>query len=1139
MLRRKLAARSAAQAASAGSSTKTSVRTTPQTPPASTPAQQQQLVTVDLTGVQVKASSFWKLLATISCIVGVTVVGLYIFTSGFLLTRIELDNRSQCAPGTWASNHEVADTGCWHPAPFKRAVLVVLDALRFDFTVYDETLAKTARSSGDNSSIPYYLNKLPVFNDLSHNEPDNCLHFRVRADPPTTTLQRLKALTTGTLPTFVDAGSNFFGQIVGEDNLIEQCLRQKKRVVFMGDDTWETMYPNLMTESYPYPSLEVWDLHTVDNGILNHLVPALRRPGEWDLLIAHFLGVDHAGHRYGPSHPAMAEKLTQMDGILRDVFASVDDETAVFVIGDHGMDQKGDHGGDSENEVNAGLFIYTKKGFGDRGRSGGGVAEQRLESFLGDLSVLDFEDTSKWTPVQGYRTISQIDFVPTMAMMLGIPIPHGNLGTVIPECFMRGEAGKDQESTHTPEKNLLDVTRLNARQIRDYLSSYTQHRMGAGFDIDELLEMYESAEMGYSQLDGQGSVDAVKDVFLKYVRFTRGALTAARRIWSRFDVGLIMMGSVVLVLSWVCVVAYSIASVSPPPWVPLMGGLVGLGMSAGGVVTRMFEVYSEEQEIGTQRQVKEHLFGFTVGSMAVYLLSTGFCSVFNRSRLLHKTSRLVNVPLVAVIPLLLVVLHTVLPASDSFTIYEDNITAYLLQTLGCVSLILAFTVARDDSNNTREKLIKYALLFILLTRMTSYSTICREEQHPYCIPTFNDTPTSSVAPLWGIVCFFALIPVVVAMMNGLLKSSDNDQGTARVLGRAILPGAFVVVGVYWLMDTLENRRMVERVWGLGVAVESLKYWWARVGFLTAAATSLFVWSGDPTCLGVDVVDHPSVKGGRTVCLLGVPNAVGGAYFLVWGVAVIGMTMVQKPVGGVMVLCAAVQGMIVLEMLHLWRDRVVKGWSVIDDHPVTPPPQTTTTNDVNTTHTTTTTTTEEDVQATLHQEKYNTTITLYALVALYLLSHHHFFTTGHQTTLSTIQWDIGYIGIRQLNYTLSPLLITLNTFSSHVLFTALVPLIYLWKRPLINTTHTTYVPGLTRVVMAYLAMQIGTTVAATVGVGGFRRHLMVWRVFAPKYLFAVAGFVVVAVVVVVAVAAVWMGMMGYLRFLKRMKMIGIL
>ncbi len=38
---------------------------------------------------------------------------------------------------------------------------------------------------------------------------------------------------------------------------------------------------------------------------------------DWDVLIAHFLGVDHCGHRFGPDHPAMAEKLSQMDGVLR------------------------------------------------------------------------------------------------------------------------------------------------------------------------------------------------------------------------------------------------------------------------------------------------------------------------------------------------------------------------------------------------------------------------------------------------------------------------------------------------------------------------------------------------------------------------------------------------------------------------------------------------------------------------------------------------------------------------------------------------------------------------------------------------------------------------------------------------------
>jgi phosphatidylinositol glycan class O len=44
-----------------------------------------------------------------------------------------------------------------------------------------------------------------------------------------------------------------------------------------------------------------------------HLVPLLDRPDSWDVLIAHYLGVDHAGHTYGVNSKQMDEKLAQMD----------------------------------------------------------------------------------------------------------------------------------------------------------------------------------------------------------------------------------------------------------------------------------------------------------------------------------------------------------------------------------------------------------------------------------------------------------------------------------------------------------------------------------------------------------------------------------------------------------------------------------------------------------------------------------------------------------------------------------------------------------------------------------------------------------------------------------------------------------
>lgn len=39
----------------------------------------------------------------------------------------------------------------------------------------------------------------------------------------------------------------------------------------MGDDTWDGLFPQKFFRSYFFPSFNVKDLHTVDDGILQHL----------------------------------------------------------------------------------------------------------------------------------------------------------------------------------------------------------------------------------------------------------------------------------------------------------------------------------------------------------------------------------------------------------------------------------------------------------------------------------------------------------------------------------------------------------------------------------------------------------------------------------------------------------------------------------------------------------------------------------------------------------------------------------------------------------------------------------------------------------------------------------------------------
>lgn len=54
-------------------------------------------------------------------------------------------------------------------------------------------------------------------------------------------------------------------------------------------------------KSFAYPSFDVMDLDLVDNGVRKHLIPEIMQD-DFDVLIAHFLGVDHCGHRYNSKY---------------------------------------------------------------------------------------------------------------------------------------------------------------------------------------------------------------------------------------------------------------------------------------------------------------------------------------------------------------------------------------------------------------------------------------------------------------------------------------------------------------------------------------------------------------------------------------------------------------------------------------------------------------------------------------------------------------------------------------------------------------------------------------------------------------------------------------------------------------------
>ena len=60
------------------------------------------------------------------------------------------------------------------------------------------------------------------------------------------------------------------------------------------------------------------DLDTVDNGVISHLIPEMRnKTSNWSLIVAHLLGLDHAGHRYNLNNSAIVTKLDQYNQIIK------------------------------------------------------------------------------------------------------------------------------------------------------------------------------------------------------------------------------------------------------------------------------------------------------------------------------------------------------------------------------------------------------------------------------------------------------------------------------------------------------------------------------------------------------------------------------------------------------------------------------------------------------------------------------------------------------------------------------------------------------------------------------------------------------------------------------------------------------
>ncbi|CAB9512481.1 ethanolamine phosphate transferase 3 [Seminavis robusta] len=464
----------------------------------------------------------------------VTLLGLYIFITSFFLAKRSLPHKSECDEASQllestlglssSETQKLRDAkllqGCWMERRVDSMVVIVIDALRFDFALHHlprSVGARLGNGAGNSSRLLQFV-----------------------ADPPTVTMQRLKALTTGGLPTFADISGNMGGASVEEDTWIQQIqttpfakrhLSVKPRIAFVGDDTWLDLFPHSLDEAYPYPSFNTRDLDTVDNGCLQHIPDLLAQQRTstnnkaQEVLIVHFLGVDHVGHTYGPHDEHMDAKLQQMDAALLELLEKLDHQqdscSVAFIFGDHGMTEDGNHGGGSEEEINAALFAHFSPACG----------------VMTDL-LLDDNASPSHDAQTAFTSIHQIDLVPTISLLLGMPIPYANLGALVPALSLFSTASQTAVALA-----------LNAAQVWRYFTEYsrTANQLPG---LDELEERLLHAVTVWKEAlaTGEDSTATLKACSL-FKLFLLEALQLGQRVWTRFDTTGMTIGIVVLFVS--------------------------------------------------------------------------------------------------------------------------------------------------------------------------------------------------------------------------------------------------------------------------------------------------------------------------------------------------------------------------------------------------------------------------------------------------------------------------------------------------------------------------------------------------------------------------------------------------------------
>ena len=434
-------------------------------------------------------------------------------------------------------------------------------------------------------------------------------------------------------------------------------------------------------------------------------------------------------------------------------------------------------------------------------------------------------------------TIFQIDLVPTISLLLGIPIPFSNLGMVIGDLFNYCPWWNTEDRLKQLYHS-MKVLRLNAHQIDMYFQAYSNISAEPFIQkkYTSLHQQFVSTELELNQIvmNMVRLEDVTEAQLMKvkesYISFISQVKSMCQESWATFDVqqiliGLFTMLFVIFVNIFLLGITFNADGSFPKSVYFVLTGTFIISLIC------IFQAYYLNDIIISKVSALTIVIDFLILVPVIYLVITKqkLTTILTYFKIQIRNTDFINK-----CSYLICSFYVVGFFSNSYVVSEDGVTAFLVLTLVCCYCIQLLAkmlhdkeVSHRDNLGKRSKsalkfdigyvLIHPAFLTILLTILFSISVrlsfafrACREEQR-LCQPSLFSSPLSSLSDsetknlryFFSVACIITIIVISHQWLR--LYGNLNGNSPAVLFSKYGFPFVALCIVLHWAVQSLPSK----------------------------------------------------------------------------------------------------------------------------------------------------------------------------------------------------------------------------------------------------------------------------------------------------------------------------------------------